>query len=117
MIIDKENVFVETSTAPAATGAIGDVLTYMCDNRNPMYLYLKAPLSSGTMTVALETSADNDSYSAIASVDLATTNKVVKMLLPLGVKKYLRLNATAVSSPAFTSGQKMLGCLVVDVDF
>lgn len=125
MILDKELIFSDAqapttgatdSTNVIDLGAVGDA-------KDEMHLWIgvnTTVTSGGAATVAfsLQTSADNSSYSvlwssaAIAKATLVAGYNVVKMRLPQGCKRYLKVVYT-VATADLTAG-KFDALLVMD---
>lgn len=117
MIFDKENMFmdkIDVTAIPAmsdvvANGAGGDAVNSL----NLVVVVAAASGGSGVISAILET-ADDEGFTAplaLGTYTNVTGKPVIKVKLPIGCKKYLRIKPTTT----YTAGAMTAG-LVSDVD-
>lgn len=119
MILDRENIFFELATSALTAGKTSDVIKTGGGNAvNQMYVYIGPGLTSGYLTIDLETSADESFSSPVTLSTLKLSTDGVKARVPIGVLNYLRLkvNTLGTTGDAPTGGN-VTAALVVDVDF
>lgn len=74
-----------------------------------VWVYLGAALAGGTITVQVQTSTDNTTWTTLltsGTVAIGSTGPVFRDRLPTGVKRYLRLNyvGTGITGGTVNSG-------------
>lgn len=119
MRLDKENIFFEKTAEELVEGELGDIIAMGGgDSINPMWLYVGPKLKSGSVVLTLETADDEVFSKAVALGSFTLDDKApVRAKVPLGVKEYLRIKASASSTPTTATADKIVAALAVDVDF
>lgn len=114
MILDRENIFYEGAASGLTDAAIGNIIATGGDSVNQMYLYA-SPLDSGSINLAIETDDEEGMGGAVTLATVAMGTEPVRLRLPIGVQKFLRIKGSGASSP--TKEGNVTIALVVDVDF